>query len=295
MAISAGGRPIRSSLSLLKTPTTPFAALERLLPIVMGEEDATPLRIHERLSKERPDEDLMAKAAINVALMDLEGKRRGVPVAELLGEVIRQSMPVSHPLNNGTADDDIPVIDEALKQGYFHFMLKMGMPEYSAAGEIERVAKLHEYYGDRIRIKVDANTGWTLEQAFEFLQGVGPHVIFVEQPVGKYDIDGMTKLQAGTDLQISADESLAGVTSARAIIAKKAARGFSLKISKNGGILGAQEIARLAERRRDHAGCVTSPHRDSIQSYQHRRCLQVCAATGRRCDQFPYLYSRRRG
>jgi muconate cycloisomerase len=225
-----------------------IAALRRLLPIVLMEEDQTPLHIDERLSNEGRDEDLMAKAAINVALMDLEGKRRGLPVAKLLGDVIRQSMPVSHPLGNGTAEDDIPIIDEVLKQRYVHFMLKMGMPEYSIAGEIERVAKLQKRYGDRITIKVDANTGWTREQALEFLKGVPNYPIFVEQPVAKHDLDGLAQLQASTNLRISVDESLTGMASAEAIIAKKAAKVFSIKISKNGGLLGAQALAQLAKR-----------------------------------------------
>ena len=157
-----------------------IAALERLLPIVLKAEDPSPHIIDDRLSSERPEEDLMAKAAINVALMDLEGKRRGLPVALLLGDIIRSSMPVSHPLSCGTAEDDIPVIDEVLKQGYVHFMAKMGMPGYPVAGEIERVSKLKERYGDRITIKVDANTGWSREQAREFVDGVDNYPIFIE-------------------------------------------------------------------------------------------------------------------
>lgn len=225
-----------------------IAALrDRLLPIVLGETDAAPSRINDRLAQERPEEDLMAKGAINIALMDLEGKRLGVPVAQLLGTVIRRSLAVSHPLNNGTAEDDIGVIDAKLKDGYHHYMLKMGMPSYPVAGEIERVATLQERYGDRITIKVDANTGWSRDQAREFLDGVSDYPIFVEQPLDKHDIDGMAQLQKSTSLLISADESLTGPASAQEIIDKGAARLFSIKISKNGGILTAQAIAKLAE------------------------------------------------
>jgi muconate cycloisomerase len=224
-----------------------IAALKRLLAIVMTEEDQSPIAVDQRLLRERPDKDLMAKGAINVALMDLEGKRRDLPVSALLGEIVRQSLPVSHPLSNGTADDDIPLIDRALSEGYVHFMLKMGMPGYPVSGEVERVARLQERYGNRITIKVDANTGWTREQAWEFLTGVSDYPIFVEQPLAKHDLEGMAVLQANTGLRLSVDESLTGMASAEEVVARHAARVFSIKISKNGGILRAQAIARMAE------------------------------------------------
>ena len=52
----------------------------------------------------------------------------------------------------------------------------------------------------------------------------------------------MAGLQASTDLNISVDESLTSMASAEAIIAKKAAKVFSIKISKNGGLLGARAM-----------------------------------------------------
>jgi len=226
-----------------------IAALKnRLLPIVLREENVDPSHIEELLGQDEPDEDLMAKGAINIALMDLQGKRLGVPVAELLGKVVRRSLDVSHPLNNGTADDDIRIIDAKLKEGYRHYMLKMGMSAYPIAGEITRVTELQKRYGDSITIKVDANTGWSREQAREFLDGVPDYPIFVEQPIDKHDIDGMAELQKNTKLLVSADESLTGMASAMEILEKGAARIFSIKVSKNGGILTAQAIAKLAER-----------------------------------------------
>ncbi|KAF2165582.1 hypothetical protein M409DRAFT_23876 [Zasmidium cellare ATCC 36951] len=217
-----------------------------LLPLVLEEDVADPAHIDRLLDPVRPQADLLAKGAINIALLDLKGKSLGVSVAELLGGPIRQSIPVSHPLNNGDAQDDIHVIDERMREGYVDFMLKMGTSPI--AREIERVATLEMRYGDRIKFKADANTGWTRDQSLEFLAGVAnSSLVFVEQPVAKIDINGMAMLAQRSKIPISADESLTGIEKALEIIRKKAANVFSIKITKNGGILRSKALAGLAQ------------------------------------------------
>lgn len=219
---------------------------ERLLPMIMGQDASDPTSILAKLAADKPNGDLIARGAVDIALMDMSGKRRGMTVAALLGGAVRDRLPVSHPTNNGSAAEDMLVIDEQMKHGYRHFMLKMGDKARSIDEEVERVAALQATYGDRITIKVDANTGWTRDQARSFLEAVSDYPIFVEQPLDKNDVDGMAELQAGTELAISADETLTGMARAKELIEKRAARIFSIKISKNGGILNSQRIATLA-------------------------------------------------
>lgn len=220
-----------------------------LLPAILGQANPDPERIDALLDDIRPEKHLIAKGAISIALLDIKGRKLGVPVADLLGPVIRRSLEVSHPLNNGTADDDIAVIDAKLPEGYIDFMLKMGSPTSEISAEIARVATLEKRYGSKVRFKADANTGWTREQAAEFLAGVDDSMLaFVEEPIAKGDIEGMAELQKNTKQLISADESLTGMASAVKIIEMKAAKVFSIKISKNGGPLRAQALAKLADR-----------------------------------------------
>lgn len=221
---------------------------DELLPIVLSEENPEPARIDQLLDAIRPDQHLQAKGAVSMALLDIKGKRLGVPVADLLGGAIRQSLQVSHPLNNGSFEDDIAVIDAKMTEGYFDFMLKMGTSP--VADEVKRVTMLEERYGDLVKFKVDPNAGWTREDAQEFLNGVKhSHLAFVEQPVAKDDIDGMAALTRSTTLRISADESLTGMDKAKEIISKGAANVFSIKSSKNGGPLRAKALSELARER----------------------------------------------
>jgi o-succinylbenzoate synthase len=219
---------------------------EELLPVVMQHRRPEPAQIDQVLDRIVPAKHLMAKGAISMALLDIQGKRQSVPIATLLGGPLRKSLQVSYALNNGTADDDIAVIDAMLKEGYTDFMLKMGSSP--VADEIDRVWTLERRYGDSVTFKADANAGWSREQAHQFLTGVkGSRLAYVEQPVPKNDIEGLAELTKSTELKISADESLTSLARAEEIILKGAASVFSIKSSKNGGPLRAKAMADLAK------------------------------------------------
>ncbi|WP_243700954.1 enolase C-terminal domain-like protein [Paralcaligenes ureilyticus] len=221
------------------------ALKEALLPAVLASASPEPGRIDAVLDALLP-KHLCAKGAVSMALLDLLGKRLRVPVATLLGGTLRNSLPVLWPLNNGTAEDDIRVIDERAAQGFSSFMLKMGASP--VRDEVRRVATLEARYGKRVALIADANQGWSRDEAREFLDGVsGSQLAFVEQPVVKDDLEGMALLASGRTLPISADESVVGLAHAAQIAAHRAASVFSIKSSKNGGPLRAQRIAAVAE------------------------------------------------
>ncbi|HEY2024618.1 enolase C-terminal domain-like protein [Paraburkholderia sp.] len=218
---------------------------DTLLPAVLGSANPEPGRIDLLLDTLVP-RHLCAKGAISMGLLDLLGKRLRAPVATLLGGVLHQTLPVLWPLNNGTAEDDIRVIDDKAAQGFGSFMLKMGTSP--VADEVRRVAELEARYGDRLKFIADANQGWTFADAQIFLDGVrGSKLAFVEQPVRKDELEQMASLAASTPLPISADESVVGAAHAAKIARLGAASVFSIKSSKNGGPLRAQRIAAVAE------------------------------------------------
>ena len=224
---------------------------EELLPAVIGYDSPESESIDLMLDNIRPEKHLMAKGAITVALLDLKGRRLNVPVADLLGKVLRSSLQVSYPLSNGTAQDDIAIVDAQRKEGYIDYMLKMGDGSHSVDEEIQRVEILEKRYGQNIRFKADPNTGWTVKEAIEFIKGVkGTSLAFIEQPIDKHDFDGLAslaKIAKAAGQKLSVDESLTGMASAKEIVAKGAAQVFSVKTSKNGGPLRARAIAKLAE------------------------------------------------
>lgn len=221
------------------------ALKEVLLPTVLAAPSPEPGRV-DRILDDLMPKQLYGKGSVSMALLDILGKRLNVPAATLLGGAVRHSLPVLWPLSNGTAQDDMAVVDERAAQGFRSFMLKMGTSPI--ADEIERVAALEAQYGDRIGFIADANQGWSREQSREFLDGVkGSRLAFVEQPVAGDDLEGLAALASATALPISVDESLIGLDVAGRIASLGAASIFSIKSSKNGGPLRAQRIAAVAE------------------------------------------------
>jgi muconate cycloisomerase len=215
-----------------------------LLPVVLREQCPEPGRMEQQLDNLTPGH-LCARGAVSMALLDLLGKRLNASVATLLGGAVRASIPLIGPLGTGSAEDDVRIIEEMGSQGFSSFMIKMGAAP--VRDEIERVATLEARYGSRIKFVADANQGWTREEAREFLAGVsGSHLVFVEQPVAKDDLDGLAGLAKASALPISVDESLTDLTVAAQIAALGAASVFSIKSSKNGGPLRAQRIAAVA-------------------------------------------------
>ncbi len=216
-----------------------------LLPAVLGCANPEPGRI-DRLLDTLVPKHLCAKGAVSMGLLDVLGKRLRVPVATLLGGALHATLPVLWPLNNGTAEDDMRVIDEKAAQGFCSFMLKMGTSR--VADEVRRVAKLEARYGEQLKFVADANQGWSFADAQIFLDGVrGSHLAFVEQPVRKGELEQLASLAANTPLPISADESVVDATQASKLAKLGAASVFSIKSSKNGGPLRAQRIAAVAE------------------------------------------------
>ena len=218
---------------------------EIFLPATMAFSVPEPGRVDAKLDT-LVEQHLCAKGAVSMALLDLLGKRLRVPLSTILGGALHQSLPVLWPLSNGTADDDLPVIEERGAQGFATFMLKMGSAPVD--DEVRRVHILEGRYGQRMTFIADANQGWSRGDSLKFLSGVrGTRLAFLEQPLPKDDLEGMAMLAQSSAIPLSADEPVTGLQDAARIARLGSANIFSIKSSKNGGPLRAQRIAAVAK------------------------------------------------
>ncbi len=236
-------------------PLQPFTAespadtmrvlIDTLLPTVLESYSPEPGRIDARLDALLPGH-LCAKGAIAMALLDLLGNRLGVSVATLLGGVLRSSLPVMWPLGHGAAKDDFAVIEERAAEGYTTFELQMGISPVQ--DDVDRVAHLEARYGDRFKLIADANQGWSRDQAQEFLSAdATSRLAFVEQPLRKNDLEGLSILASSSKRPLSVDESVTGLGQAARFVRLGPGNVFNIKSSKFGGPLRAQRIATVAE------------------------------------------------
>jgi o-succinylbenzoate synthase len=187
-----------------------------------------------------------AKAAIEMALYDALGHARGVPVHALLGGARRNRIPALRMLSSGNAERDCADAARLQAEGFVAWKIKVGVndPVYDA----ERTCRICEVLGQGHLISADANQGWSVEQAIEYLRRVdGYRLTFLEQPVDGGDIEGMARIARSTRIAIGADEGLHTLEDIRRHHDKGAIRGGSLKTIKLGGLTRVMQAARLCD------------------------------------------------
>jgi muconate cycloisomerase len=216
-----------------------------LAKLILGED---PFRVEWMLKKmdKGVKGNLFAKAAIEMGLFDIVGKSLGVPVYQLLGGLCHEKVPLSWSLATMNPKQEAEEAVERVEKGWGILKLKVGMK--SIDEDVLRVKTVREAVGDRVKIRVDANQGWdyvTARKAIAAMEEYG--IEFVEQPVPRWNMNGMARVAKAINVPVMADESLCTMRDAITIVKKEAADIFALKLTKSGGLLNSKGIASVAE------------------------------------------------
>ncbi|MBX3240917.1 MAG: dipeptide epimerase [Chitinophagaceae bacterium] len=182
-------------------------------------------------------------AALDIALHDAFGSYLNLPVVDFYG---RQHTALPTSVTIGIMDTRQTLEEAAVyqKAGFRILKLKTGQdPEQDA----ERVIKLQEDFRNYFTIRVDANTGYTLEQLRRFLQLTRRHTVeLIEQPLLPEEDKALDSLPAEERRLLAADESLKDVDSAFQLGCLGRYGIYNIKLMKCGGIKGAFSIASVA-------------------------------------------------
>jgi len=178
-----------------------------------------------------------AKAALDGALHDLQGKLLGIPAARLLG-VPRSGPPTSWTVWLGDPDD-MARRAERSAGGYRRLKLKLGGGD---GLDVERVRAVRSVTD--LPLQVDVNEGWSLDEALEALPQLDElGVAYCEQPLRARD-EGGHELRERSPVPIFVDEdchTLADVARCAQI-----AHGINIKLAKSGGIREAFRMVHAA-------------------------------------------------
>ncbi|NML11988.1 muconate cycloisomerase [Sphingobium sp. AR-3-1] len=190
----------------------------------------------------------IAKCAVETALLDIAGKRLGVPVSELIGGGrVRDRLAVAWTLASGETGRDIEEAERVLDLRR-HNIFKLKIGKRSVRDDVAHVAAIRRAVGDRASVRVDVNQHWDEAQTdlgMKLLEDVGCDL--VEQPVAKGNLAAMVRLSAKHVIPLMADEALHGPADAFAIAAAGGARVFAVKIAQSGGLMPAYHVAAIAE------------------------------------------------
>jgi o-succinylbenzoate synthase len=186
-----------------------------------------------------------AKAAMDVALHDLAARRRGVPLPVFLGSTTSR-VPTDVTLAAGDAEEVATTAATRAKEGFTVLKLKVGT---DAATDVARVRAVREAVGAGVRVRLDANQGWTPREAVRVvgaIEDAGLDVELVEQPVPAADLEGLAYVTARVATPVMADESVYGVRDLVEVIRRRAADLVNVKLAKCGGIATARTLLDLA-------------------------------------------------
>lgn len=187
-----------------------------------------------------------AKAAIEIAIFDIVSKKYGVPLKDLLGGPKNiNSFETSVTIGIMNKDSAVKKAVSLVERGVNILKVKIGT---DPLGDIERLKSIRRAVGDDIRIRIDANQGYSAKQAIRVLRSVeNLEIEYCEQPVYWRDISGMRAVRLNTEIPIMADESVHTVDDAINIIKNDAADMINIKIMKAGGIRNSIKIAHICE------------------------------------------------
>lgn len=224
-----------------------------------------------------------ARAAMELALLDAYSRHFGRPISDAVGWLglggIGEPGSLRRVRYSGVIGGDDPrrVRRSMRKMRWFglrDFKLKVG-----DEGDAQRVAAAAAALGGSTgrgkTLRLDANGGWTLDQAIERLKRWSSiEIACVEQPLAKDRHRDLPALKREVKVPIVADESLVLMSDAERLHADGVLDGLSIRISKNGGLLPAIRLAHFA---RKHAlmiqlGCMVGE--TSILSAAGRRFLE---------------------
>jgi muconate cycloisomerase len=176
-----------------------------------------------------------AKAAIEMALLDLKGKVLGVPVHSLLGGRLVDEVFLNAWIGAVPPAQAAREAEEWVGRGFITAKIKISGP--GTVG-VERVAATRAAIGSRMALRVDFNESLTPDEAVPFIQRLVPYdLTLVEQPVPRDRIDALAQIRREIDIPLMADESVTSPASLIEIIKREAADIVKVKAMKQGGLL----------------------------------------------------------
>jgi o-succinylbenzoate synthase len=180
-----------------------------------------------------------ARAAEEMALLDLEARREGRAV----GEPGADAIAVNRTLPAGPSAEVAAAAREGLRAGYSCFKVKVGLPD-----DLERVAAVREAIGSWPALRLDANGAWGVDEAIDRIRALEPYDIqLVEQPCRT--LEELARVRRAVGVPLAADEPIAGAADVRAAAEAGACDAVNVKLAGSGGFGPAREAVREAEAR----------------------------------------------
>jgi L-alanine-DL-glutamate epimerase-like enolase superfamily enzyme len=191
------------------------------------------------------------RAAFEMALLDIVGRHYDVPVYQLLGGRARDGVPLAWGIYQKAPDEMAADAASGLAAGFHSIKLKVGR---ALRDDVAAVRAVAQAVGEGVPLRLDANMAWrTVPEAAAAIraltaeaQAAGTTIAWVEQPLGRENLDGLRLLRQQTAVPIMVDESLQSLRDAYEVARAEAADVFNIYVVEAGGLRAAAEIFAFA-------------------------------------------------
>lgn len=227
-----------------ETQETCFAVAKDLAKILKGK---NPLLIEERMNEFHAyiAFNSTIKSAFDMALHDIASQQQGVPLYKYLGGK-RKSIQTDLTIGISSPENMAATAREYVSNGVKIIKVKLGK---SGEEDVKRIKLIREAIGYDIKIRIDANQGWSYDTAVTTLNALMQYQIeFCEQPIHHNFDNLLPQLKKSVQIPIMADESVFDRYDAERIIVAGGCDYINIKLSKSGGILEAIKIADVAKK-----------------------------------------------
>lgn len=197
-----------------------------------------------------------ALCAFDLAFHDLLGLVAGMPLHRLLGGY-RSRIQTSVTISILPVKESVELARARARQGFRMLKIKGGLaPEE----DVRRVQAIHDAL-PRFILRLDADQGYTVQQALDVARALEGKLEMLEQPTSADDLEGLRQVTKLSPVPILADESVLGPASALEIAARRAADGLNVKLATCGGLRCARQVDTIARAAQmaTMVGCVHEP------------------------------------
>lgn len=186
------------------------------------------------------------KCAFDMALYDLNAKKVGKPLYEYLGGAKGKVITTDNTISLLPVDEMVAKARKFVNMGFKILKVKLG--ERTSEMDIKRVKAIRKEVGPDIRLRIDANQGWSYIDAKRALFALADcDIEHCEEPVHANNIIDQARLVKESPIAIMADEAVFNHVDALRVVRHQAADLFNIKLGKSGGICNAMKIAAIAE------------------------------------------------
>ena len=186
------------------------------------------------------------KAGVNMALYDIVGKMAEMPLFRLLGGY-REKIETSITIGLNQTDLMVKKARQIVSEGFRFIKIKCGI---NVDEDIEHILAIREAVGSAIKLRLDANEGYSVEDAIRVVKTLeknGVEIEILEQPTKANSLYSLKDVAHQCSVPIMADETALTLRDSVKLVKLEIADMINIKLMKIGGITNAIKANALAE------------------------------------------------